>query len=798
MTNSYPSGSPGVPEYSSMPTGASGGFVARRSSYASVVSGTAAAISQPYQQPTRSGAFANLLNQAPDFGYDSGYQNSGGQMRYDSRAYDMDFGVNGGQGGQHGRPASWGRNGHLPSFSSAYGPFMNGNGYGAYGTIHGDTFFVPSYLRGSKYVQKLEEGHKAKVLAHRDGPSNQSSQPGSLSTSASSTHIHAKNPPSHRGMTYDLIEKVPPVIDESLSLLPSKWNSQDKHSSLEVMSDGQEVKLTGSKTERERDLEAFAIRADHSMPSQCGIYYYEVTIVSRKREESTIAVGFSSKTVTLSRIPGWEADSWAYHGDDGNSYGCQANGKHYGPPFTAGDVIGCGVNFRTGSAFFTKNGDHLGTAFREVNKDKDGKERKLFPTVGMKKSGEHIRANFGQSPFVFDIDGMMSVSRDFVFSGYLPLGTTLSLPCPNNTPVYGEEPTDFEFRLLRQLIASWDGPLEVLRAIITKQGVPVSPAQAIALAKEHLFARRRLEKTHIQHEIERTSTERLAPPLNETDLIQSLVLQFLTHDGYVETARAFAEEVHSEKQALTLDPNAVLPGVNVKEDEDAGHRQRIRTAVLDGDVERALKYTNAFYPRVLKDNENVYFRLRCRRFIEMIRQGAELQHSNKSHVSKKSNGHNGDWYDDILNHDMDLDEQHPGPSNNWDRMETEESPRTNIDYDKLVQETLEYGQGLQAEFKDDPRREVSKALEDAFALMAYSDPLNAKEVAHQLDPNGRVAVAEELNAAILLSLGKSSSSALEQLYQQTSVLLEELREGGGPGAFVNIDDYARPNEQHHR
>jgi len=28
----------------------------------------------------------------------------------------------------------------------------------------------------------------------------------------------------------------------------------------------------------------------------------------------------------------------------------------------------------------------------------------------MKKSGEHIRVNFGQSPFVFDIDGMMAAS----------------------------------------------------------------------------------------------------------------------------------------------------------------------------------------------------------------------------------------------------------------------------------------------------------------------------------------------------------------------------------------------------
>lgn len=126
-----------------------------------------------------------------------------------------------------------------------------------------------------------------------------------------------------------------------------------------------------------------------------------------------------------------------------------------------------------------------------------------------------------------------------------------------------------------------------------------------------------------------------------------------------------------------------------------------------------------------------------------------MQHSNKSHASKKSNGHNGDWYDDIINHDMDLDEQHPGPSNNWDRMETEESSENQMEYQQLLQDTLLYGQDLQAEFKDDPRREVGKALGEAFSLMAYEDPMNSKEVAHLLDPNGRIAVAEELNAAIL-------------------------------------------------
>lgn len=75
---------------------------------------------------------------------------------------------------------------------------------------------------------------------------------------------------------------------------------------------------------------------------------------------SSIAIGFSTKDVPLSRPPGWEPNSWAYHGDDGHSYCCQSSGKGYGPTFTTDDVIGCGVNFHTGSAFFTKNGNHLG------------------------------------------------------------------------------------------------------------------------------------------------------------------------------------------------------------------------------------------------------------------------------------------------------------------------------------------------------------------------------------------------------------------------------------------------------
>ena len=81
---------------------------------------------------------------------------------------------------------------------------------------------------------------------------------------------------------------------------------------------------------------------------------------------TTIGIGFSTKSVSLSRVPGWEPDSWGYHGDDGNSFAAQNVGKNYGPTFTTGDTVGCGINFRTGTAFFTKNGAALGRWHADV------------------------------------------------------------------------------------------------------------------------------------------------------------------------------------------------------------------------------------------------------------------------------------------------------------------------------------------------------------------------------------------------------------------------------------------------
>lgn len=69
--------------------------------------------------------------------------------------------------------------------------------------------------------------------------------------------------------------------------------------------------------------------------------------------------------MSLQRAPGWEPESWGYHGDDGNCFAAQNVGKSYGPKFGPNDTVGCLVNFRLGHALFTKNGDDLGLSFSD-------------------------------------------------------------------------------------------------------------------------------------------------------------------------------------------------------------------------------------------------------------------------------------------------------------------------------------------------------------------------------------------------------------------------------------------------
>lgn len=82
------------------------------------------------------------------------------------------------------------------------------------------------------------------------------------------------------------------------------------------------------------------------------------------------------------------------------------------------------------------------------------------------------------------------------------------------------------------------------------------------------------EKASIYAKINQFPTANLHPPLDESALIQALVSSYLAHDGYVDTARAFAEDVQKEARALaTTGRQGSIRPLDIKEDQDAINRQ---------------------------------------------------------------------------------------------------------------------------------------------------------------------------------------------------------------------------------
>ncbi|ELR15943.1 SPRY domain containing protein [Acanthamoeba castellanii str. Neff] len=95
---------------------------------------------------------------------------------------------------------------------------------------------------------------------------------------------------------------------------------------------------------------------------------------------------------------GLSVRSYGYHADDGRVFAQSGIGRKWGPTFTTGDVIGCGVNFLSRSLFFTKNGELLGVAVQKLKHC-----RKFYPIVTLHSAGARVRLNFGDRPFVFPV-----------------------------------------------------------------------------------------------------------------------------------------------------------------------------------------------------------------------------------------------------------------------------------------------------------------------------------------------------------------------------------------------------------
>jgi SPRY domain len=143
------------------------------------------------------------------------------------------------------------------------------------------------------------------------------------------------------------------------------------------------------------------------------VSYFEVSILSDGPDvvpqqtpapnvsvSDCVAVGLSTEGFRcFSRMPGWDAFSYGYHGDDGGIF--HASGdmlKRFGPPYGKGDTVGCGVDYLNGGIFYTLNGKMLGYGWTGL----EVSQKELYPTIGV-DSNAPVDCNFGERSFVFDL-----------------------------------------------------------------------------------------------------------------------------------------------------------------------------------------------------------------------------------------------------------------------------------------------------------------------------------------------------------------------------------------------------------
>jgi hypothetical protein len=129
----------------------------------------------------------------------------------------------------------------------------------------------------------------------------------------------------------------------------------------------------------------------------------------RTSYKDCVAVGVATRSFQFqSRMPGWDQQSYGYHGDDGGIFHSSGGMlEQFGPKFGPGDTIGCGIDYISKGIFYTLNGEFLGYAWERISDEILQKD--LFPVVGI-DTNSPIHMNFGSvdsGPFQFNLSNFI-------------------------------------------------------------------------------------------------------------------------------------------------------------------------------------------------------------------------------------------------------------------------------------------------------------------------------------------------------------------------------------------------------
>uniref|UniRef100_A0A667YTS0 RAN binding protein 9 n=1 Tax=Myripristis murdjan TaxID=586833 RepID=A0A667YTS0_9TELE len=522
------------------------------------------------------------------------------------------------------------------------------------------------------------------------------------------------------------LRRLYPAVNENETPLPRSWSPKDKFSYIGLSQNNLRVHYKGhGKTPKD----AASVRATHPIPAACGVYYFEVKIISKGRD-GYMGIGLSAQGVNMNRLPGWDKHSYGYHGDDGHSFCSSGTGQPYGPTFTTGDVIGCCVNLINNTCFYTKNGHSLGIAFTDLPPN-------LYPTVGLQTPGEVVDANFGQHPFVFDIEDYMREWRTKIQAQI------------DRFPI-GEREGEWQ-SMIQKMVASY---LVHHSYCATAEAFAKSTDQAVHEELASIKNRQKIQKLVLSGRMGEAieTTQQLYPTLLERnpDLLFMLkVRQFIemvngtdsevrclggrspkSQDSYPGSPRPFSSPSHkaSSSQPYLTGTDCSFPGIDFSS-----------PSLLSNDVDMEVDH---FTNGVTESSSNGFL-------------NGSSKHTVESAQSKR---------------------QLCGGSQ------------------AAIERMIHFGRELQS-MSEHLRRECGKnsankkMLKDAFSLLAYSDPWNSP-VGYQLDSIQREPVCSTLNSAILETHNLPKQPPLAQAVGQAAQCLAIMaRSGSGSCAFASVDDY---------
>ncbi|KAF6766434.1 ran-binding protein 10 [Ephemerocybe angulata] len=587
-----------------------------------------------------------------------------------------------------------------------------------------ETFARPAYLDHSTFRDALHSELSFAI------PRKDASTPAPAMTPSTTDSDDESSTPPRRVQAPST-----PSLPANVFNLPTKWSVTDRSTHLTISQDGRDLTYASN-----GDKDGASARTDVPVPPACGTYYYEVEVRS-KDTKAHVSIGFAGPRVKFNRLPGWESASWGYHGDDGNSFHSQREGNTYSQTYGNGDIVGCGIDFSTHRAFYTKNGHFLGNVFERVGSDID-----LFPSVGLQHSGDSIRVNFGHEAFKFDIENHVQQQKTAAWNRIMatPLYTSILKP---GTPASSAYPKGGGIRR------------RTVRAFQKHQDVVIRSKSAVSDDKDFDMAaaspiKESFTEDNLEDDIER-----------RTRIVSAVV------KGDIDLAISDTEKYHPT--VLKAEASLMLFKLRCRKFVEL----ILESAAMKKEMELAKDRDT---PRTEPP------------FVTPVAVVPSIPPST-----------DGDWFEESMDMDVDDDgaghnEVHAKHASCWLEPDSVRAGKQKADgfgglvstaqYEAALSAAIVYGQSLSDDYKGDTRSEVKQLVKQTFGILAWEDLLRVGgETAEFVSVEARVRLASELNQAILKSQGRPARPALETLYRHTSACITQLGAlGEGAAAFADL------------